>query len=214
MRKFINFAKKQLLIIAAGVFVAFTALLIIISCLPKGTKYGYKFSAMGITMEVDYTFKGDELTLDMYVLGEYSTAKTKYKINKGDLYVINLESNQWEYAGEINAYEIVMEADAEETGIGNMQLVLECKANKAIRTVAIVFMCVSGVLAAGCVAVYFLDKKGMLKFAENTVSVNTIENEEIVTEASQKEEIIDSSVVENETNEEIEKTQENTEENN
>lgn len=184
MRKFIDFVKKPLLFISAGVFAAFTILLIIISCLPKGTKYEYSFSTMGVTMEVDYTFKGKELTLDMYIMGEYSTAKTEYKINKGDLYVVNVESNEWEFVGEINAYEIVMEADAEETGIGNMQLVLECKANKAIRTVAIVFMSISGVIAAACVAIYFLDKKGLLKFADSNVetAVETTESVETIAE--------------------------------
>lgn len=170
MRKFIDFAKKPLLIITASIFVAFTALLIIISCLPKGSKYEYEFSAIGITMEVDYTFDGDEVIMDTYVLNEHDSAKTKFKINKGDLYLVNLETNEWEYAGEINAYEIVMRATAEETGVGNMEIVLECKTNKAIRTVSIVFMCISGVLAAACVALYFLDKKGMLKFADKTVN--------------------------------------------
>ena len=166
MRKFIDFAKKQLLIITASVFVAFTAMLIIVSCLPKGSKYEYEFSVMGITMEVDYVFKGDEVTVDTYVFGAHDSETTKYKINKGELYMIDIDNDKWEYVGEINAYEIVMKADAEETGIGDMEIVLECKTNKALRTLAIVFMSVSGVLAVGCVVVYFLDKKGLLKFAD------------------------------------------------
>ena len=172
MRKFINFAKKTLLIITAGVFVAFTALLIIISCLPKGSKYEWKYSVMGINMEVSYTFDGDKVTVDTYILGAHDSASTEYKINKGELYLVNLETNEWEYAGEINAYEIVMKANAEETGIGNMEVVLECKANKTIRTIAIVFMCVSGVAAGACIALYFLDKKGMLKFVDNMASAS------------------------------------------
>ncbi len=204
MRKFINFAKKPLLFITAGIFVVFTILLIIISCLPKGSKYEYRFSAMGVTMEIDYSFKGDEVTVDTYVMNEHDSAKTTYKINKGDLYVVNLDSNEWEYVGEINAFEIVMKASAEETGIGNMEIVLVCKANKALRTVSIVFMCVSGVLAAACAALYFLDKKGKLKFLENRGIVAPV--------AENTEESIESSapieeVIEQENTEQIQENQ-------
>ena len=210
MRKFINFAKKSLLIITASIFVVFTALLIIISSLPKGKKYEYEFSAIGITMEVDYTFDGDEVIMDSYVLAEHDTAKTKYKINKGDLYLMNVDTAEWEYAGEINAYEIVMKASAEETGIGNMEIVLECKTNKAIRTVAIVFMCISGVLAGACVAIYYLDKKGMLKFADNnTIVVPVVDNTIVIPSNSvAAEPVMDEGVVAEEKVETVPETEE------
>ena len=41
--------------------------------------------------------------------------------------------------------------------------VLECKANKTVRTLSIVMMCVSGVLAIAAVVVRVLDQKGIIK---------------------------------------------------
>ncbi len=185
MRKFLDFVKKQLLIIASCVFIAFTALLIVVSCLPKGGKYEYSFSAMGVTMEVDYIFEGDKLTLDANIMGEFTTETTDYKIQNGKLYVVNLETNEWEYCGKINAYEIVIEGTDETTNL-EMEVVLECKATKAVRTLSIVMMCISGVLALGSASIVVFEKKGIIKIKGKVAeeSVTSGENNAGVTENS------------------------------
>ena len=112
--------------------------------------------------------------------------KKKAKIKKGELFVRGKGTKEWNKVGKINAYEIV--AESEESGI-KLRVVMECGLTKAIRTVSIVLMSVSGVLALASVAIVVLDKKGIIKVKE-TVAV-----EEIV-EAPAVEETVEAPVVE------------------
>lgn len=163
MRKFINIVKKPLLYGAVGVFVVFTALLVIISSLKHGKTYTYEMSIAGISMEATYTFEDkDTITVETYVLDELSKNEIEYDIRDGYLYEKNEYTQEWENVGKINAYEIVMETVDEDTGL-DMEIVLECKANKTVRTLSIVMMCVSGVLAIAAVVVRVLDQKGIIK---------------------------------------------------
>ena len=52
MKKLIDFAKKPLLYIASSVFVLFTLILVVVSCLPGGNKYTYTMETAGVSMEV------------------------------------------------------------------------------------------------------------------------------------------------------------------
>ena len=179
MRKFINIVKKPLLYGAVGVFVVFTALLVIISSLKHGKTYTYEMSVAGISMEATYTFEDkDTITVEAYVLGELSKSEIEYDIKDGKLFskqeTLVEGEYEWVEMGKINAYEIVMETVDEDTGL-DMELVLECKANKTVRTLSIVMMCVSGVLAIAAVVVRVLDQKGIIKLKSDVKPQETID---------------------------------------
>ena len=175
MRKLINFVKKPLLYGAIGVFVVFTALLVIISSLKHGKEYEYETNIAGIAMDFTYIFEDkDTLVIESVVLGELSQAEGNYEIRDGVLYSKQEGSTEWEKDGKINAYEIVLESVDEETGL-KMEIVMECKANKAVRTLSIVMMCVSGVLAIGAAVVLVLDKKGIIKLKSDAKSEENVE---------------------------------------
>ena len=95
---------------------------------------------------------------------------------KGDIHKLQLAFSD-------NTQEITRE-QLEETGL-EMRIVMECKANKAIRTLSIVMMVISGIAVAGAVAVIVLDKKGIIKLKsaakvkENAdVQAESVENTE------------------------------------
>ena len=173
MKKLIDFAKKPLLYIASSVFVLFTLILVVVSCLPRGNKYTYTMETAGVTVEVSYIFDDDdELEIETYVLGEYDKEEGEYQIKKGELFVRAKGASEWNKIGKINAYEIV--AESEEAGI-KLKVVMECALTKAIRTVSIVLMSVSGVFALACVAIIILDKKGIIKVKEAVAAEETVE---------------------------------------
>lgn len=173
MKKLIDFAKKPLLYIASSVFVLFTLILVVVSCLPRGNKYTYTMETAGVTVEVSYIFDDDdELEIETYVLGEYDKEEGEYQIKKGELFVRAKGASEWNKIGKINAYEIV--AESEEAGI-KLKVVMECALTKVIRTVSIVLMSVSGVLALACVAIIILDKKGIIKVKEAVAAEETVE---------------------------------------
>lgn len=165
MLKFINSIKKLLAIISTSIFAAFMIVLIVISSLPHGKTYNYEYSFLGIkTMDICYTFEGDEVTMDASFLGSHSIKKTKFKIDDGNLYFLNQETNEWDFGGEIDSYKIIMKTNAEETGIGDKEVVLKCKTNRTVRLVSVICMGVFGLIAFGCIYLCMLEKKGALKF--------------------------------------------------
>lgn len=173
MKKLIDFAKKPLLYIASSVFVLFTLILVVVSCLPRGNKYTYTMETAGVSMEVTYIFDDDdELVIETYMLGEFDKEEGEYQIKKGELFVRGKGAKEWNKVGKINAYEIV--AESEEDGI-KLRVVMECGLTKAIRTVSIVLMSVSGVLALASVAIVVLDKKGIIKVKEAVAAEETVE---------------------------------------
>ncbi len=189
MRKLINFVKKPLLYGAIGFFAVFTILLVVISSLKHGKTYEYEMNVAGIKMSATYTFEDDDtIAIKSTVFGMSEEDEIEYKIEDGVLYqkfeTLEEDVFEWEKMGKINAYEIILETFDEETGL-DVELVMECKANKVVRTLSIVMMVVSGIAVAGAVAVIVLDKKGIIKLKseakieENAdVQAETIENAE------------------------------------
>ena len=182
MRKLINIVKKPLLYGAIGVFAVFTILLVVISSLKHGKTYEYEMNVAGIKMTSTYTFVDDDtIAIEVSGFGMSEESEFEYKIEDGFLYqkYETLEEGvfQWEKMGEINAYEIVLETVDEETGF-DMKLVMECKTNKAVRTLSIVMMVVSGLAVAGSVAVTILDKKGIIKLKSESKAEENAENSE------------------------------------
>lgn len=189
MRKFINIVKKPLLYGAIGVFAVFTILLVVISSLKHGKTYEYEMNVAGIKMTATYTFEDDDtIAVNSTAFGMSEESEIEYKIEDGVLYqkFETFEEGvfEWEKMGKINAYEIVLETVDEETGL-DIELVMECKANKNVRTLSIVMMVISGIAVAGAVAVIVLDKKGIIKLKseakveENAdVQAESVENTE------------------------------------
>lgn len=145
MRKFINFCKKPLLIIASVFFVCFMVTLIVLCCVPHTKNYTDQSPNGGysISFKKDNVLEvGDGETLFQY----------NYKIEDKILYCQNPTSEKYEAIGTINAFEIRM---------NDYQNPLYSTINP-LKFISIVGMCLNLVLVAGSCVIMVLDKKGLL----------------------------------------------------
>ncbi len=166
MKKFLDRAKKLIYIISSALFFAMTLMLIIVCCMPHGKTYKYELENL---MTMCYVFDGDELTLEVDYLDDYEAETTKFKIINDRLYVQNVETFEWSYSGDINAFEIDMG-----------EVVFKCNATIAIRAVAIIFMVLSGLLLCGTLIIDVLYKKGIIKPKQQTPPQNDINNDNTI----------------------------------
>lgn len=201
MRKFINFVKKQLLIISAALLFVSSAAFVVVSMQPHGKKYEYSDSFFGVGMDITFTFKSkNTVELEMFVAGMETKGTYQYKIKDGNLYTFNSDTGVWGRDGEIDAFEIELQYPvSEEMGyLSGLEIELVCKQNKLIKAISVAMIIMSGIVLACCAAVLVLDKKGMLKFLFKTenaeASAVETENAEAVQVEAQPVEIVEESV--------------------
>lgn len=160
-KKFVDFCKKPILIASAVIFAVFLIAIIVVSCLPHANSYTYKLSIGNVTGEVEIRLDGDKLIQEMRTIVDGEVTETdsmeySYVIEDGNLYTID-DYGTRELFGDINVYRI---KDVE----GGTGLALECVPAVNFRTTAIVFIVLSGVVLAGCIAIKELDKRGKIKY--------------------------------------------------
>lgn len=184
MKKFINFCKKPLLIASSAVFAAFLIVLIVVSCLSHGKTYSLEMNMGFATMKEEIVLKSNDVVeVNIYVNDELMPnmgARGTYKIANKTLYVTNSDG-ETEKLGKIDAYKIDLDLtallgdeDVPETVLAMVKdAKMTCELNVNLRTTAIVFMSVFGVVAAACLVLFVLDKKGVIKYKEKSTEVNS-----------------------------------------
>ena len=97
-----------------------------------------------------------------------SRVKYDYEIEDGKLYLKLETAENFEYAGKINAYELLLKYNF--GGSTAIQLECECVMNEILKDVSIALVAVSVVLLTASIVVIVLDKKGKLnKFKKESV---------------------------------------------
>ena len=167
MNKFLRLCKKPFLITFSIIFIVSMIILIVLHAIPNASKYSYKDSFAGQTLQIDISLnQNNEAILDMFMTGSTNTSETttvKYRVSNGKLYT-QVDNDDLNLIGTINAFEIVPDmASLQEFGIGGFDITFKNNTNIALKITSIVFMCVFGVLTLGCLVIFILDKKGFLK---------------------------------------------------
>ncbi len=159
MRKFINFLKKPMRIIASVIFAFFAVIYIGVCTEENGEVYEASETFFGVEFKVKATFKDDVLVLDYSAAGEFESLSVKYRVDDGQVYTYNEESKTWVEEGKIDAFNFEIDL----YGDGSMKFNLECQENISVRTACIVMMVIFGIIDAACITVLILDKKGIIK---------------------------------------------------
>lgn len=177
MRKLINFVKKPLVIISAILFLISTIGLIVVSTLKHGKTYVYDFDDSA--SEIIVTFESDDtFIMESFVsFNETDTLEYEYKINKGKLLVKDDTTNEWNYIGRINAFELIMDYTNPTTG-KTQALEFECETNEVLSELCVAFMIAFGVLALLGLLVSVLDNYGCFKFLEKAANSQPQKTEE------------------------------------
>lgn len=180
MKKFINFCKKPLLIVSSVMFACFMVMLIVLCNVPHGKSYTvniYEGSSMSYTFNLK---KDNVIEFEIYAGGEFYREEGKYKVIDGYLY-IDEDGTSYEKYGKINAFEIVLSSSESDSDLEfDFDIKLKCKTNVTFRTLSIVMMSLTFVLAAGSCVIMVLDKKGLLSKAKSTEIAVATETEEKV----------------------------------
>ena len=156
LKKLVNWCNKIIPIIGASVFTIGLAIMIALAVMPHGRTYTYE---MGSMYKAEFIFDDDdEFIFEQTIGNEFNATEYECRINNGKLYSFDITNRTWTYEGTINAYEIDLATEAM-----GVDIVLECKASYALKTLSIVLMVVGGVVALAAVAVAILNKKGVIK---------------------------------------------------
>lgn len=184
MKKFINFCKKPLLIVSSVLFACFMVMLIVVCNVPHGKSYTVNIYE-GSSMSYTFNFKKDNvIEFEIYAGGEFYKEEGKYKVIDGYLY-IDEDGSSYEKYGKINAFEIVLSSSDSDLEF-DFDIKLKCKTNITLRTLSIVMMSLTFVLAAGSCVIIVLDKKGLLSKVKST-EIAATETEEKVEETEKTE---------------------------
>ena len=108
MKKFINFLKKPLLIISSILFVISLVSLIVVSVVSHGKVYkSDELEDYGQYLTI--TFEDDDtLEVENEVWGEIYKDEYQYKIKDKKLYLQYSPAGEYEYAGKINSFELLL----------------------------------------------------------------------------------------------------------
>ena len=165
VNKIVSLSQKIFPIVFSCLFVLFLVALIVVSCVPRGSKYTFKDEIAGIEISSVVEFTKDELTSTTYysesLEDENMIYTTNYKITDGKLYTYNLTTKEYNYAGKISSTKAIIESEG---------LKIEYKENTmiALQTLSIVFMVIFAVLDLASITILVLTKKGIIKSNQNS----------------------------------------------
>ena len=167
LKKLVNWCKKIIPIIGASLLGIGLIIIIALAIIPHGRTYTYNTDVMGQSYKAEIIFEDDdELIIEQTIGSKITAIEYKCRINEGKLFTYDKSTSEWIYEGKINAYEFIW-SNGE-----NLELVMECKASYAFRTLSIILMVVGGFVALAAMTISLLYKKGIIKFKE-TVVVDT-----------------------------------------
>lgn len=220
---FVKVCQKFLLPIFSVLFAISLIGFFVIALLPHGKTYKYNvdkengdfvkveivFGKNDIDVTLDYLETIDffdinsELNLEPQIIRENNTTKCKYKIEKKELYALDDTTGVYVKIGKISSTKIIFESlyEDESTGL-TATIFLEEHTMQTLKTLSLVLFIVFAVLDLACVVVVILNKKGIIKTANESVS--QFESNSVVASENTKNEVVNAS---NNTSEEEPKTQ-------
>lgn len=165
LKKLVNWCNKIIPAIGAAILFVGVAIIVALAVVPHGKTYTYEMAG---AYEVKIIFDDDdELVMEQTLGNKFASSEVECRINDGKLYTYDFSTKTWSYVGKIDAYKLTLKTSEQDeydpNADLNIEIVMECKASYALRTLSIVLMAVGGVVALASIVVAILNKKGYIK---------------------------------------------------